>query len=67
MQTSDIEFKVGNKPVKFTVVNNLDEFGLSVEDAVVNWTERTKEFTPESFCKYVISKDPDNIMCIYNL
>lgn len=63
MQESTINFKLKGKPRKFTVVNNLDEHGLNIEAALINWAERTKDYSINSFCKYVVSKDPVNIFC----
>ncbi|HJY23451.1 MAG TPA: hypothetical protein VJ279_11220 [Hanamia sp.] len=53
-----IEFTVKNEPVKFTIVHDLPEqFGLSIGDALESWLARTKEYTAESFCDYVKSKN----------
>lgn len=46
----------------FNVVHNLDEFGLDIEAALMNWTARTNELNVDSFCAYVISKDV-NLKC----
>lgn len=59
LQKADIEFKVNGKPVSFSVVHNLPSvFGLNISGAVDNWLVRTKEYTADSLCKYVMSKDP---------
>lgn len=64
MEKADIEFKARGKKIKFSVNHNLSEFGLNIEDAVHNWVYRTNEYTAKSFCQYVVSKDPINLICI---
>lgn len=65
-----IKFKLRGKPIVFNVWHNLIELGLDIEAAFVNWSVRTKEFTEQSFCEYVMSKDI-SIVCLnekdYNL
>lgn len=58
MKVSKISFVVikGNKTIEFSVETDIDEHGSTVEAAVDNWTARTKDFTVESFKKYVKSK-----------
>jgi len=56
---ADIEFKVNDREVKFSVVHNLPKtWGLNIENALDNWLFRTKHYTAKNFCKYVMSKDP---------
>lgn len=58
LMKSDVSFEVDGNPVSFSVVHNMPEIkGLSFEDALINWLNRTTEFTVESFCSYVRSKD----------
>jgi len=66
MDNHTIQFIINGKHVKFTVDNNLSEYKLDIEAAVINWTARLRspaEATCENFCKYVISKDPLNLIC----
>lgn len=61
MQSADIYFNVGKKHHTFTIYHNLPQVqGMNVEDAVINWVMRTVRYTPESLCKYIVSKDPIN-------
>jgi hypothetical protein len=64
MQESVITFKLKGRPKKFIVYNNLDERGLDIHAAFDNWSVRTSQYTEQSFCEYVISKDPVNIICL---
>lgn len=53
-----IKFNVDDEPVEFTVEHNLPDIsGLSMTDAVHNWTARTKEYTAESLSEYINSKN----------
>ncbi len=55
---ADVQFKVGNRPVKFSVIHNLEnKWGLSFDAAFENWLVRTKTFTVKSLCEYIASKD----------
>ena len=63
MLNTDLSFKRGNQKYKFHVRHNLDEFELSIDYALINWICRTKDFSVESFCKYVKSKDETNLIC----
>lgn len=64
LKIGDVQFKVGGKPHKFSVINNLPgTFGLSLEGAVDNWLARTDDYSADSFCKYVTSKDSSIICC----
>jgi len=47
----------------FTVEHNLNDYGLDIENALWSWMYRTNDLSIESFCKYVISKDPSNLVC----
>lgn len=61
-----IEFKVtttGKTIRSFTVENNIEELGLDLQVALESWLVRTDSFTVDSFCAYIISKDPINIIC----
>lgn len=32
-----------------------------MDDALINWTDRTKEYTAKSLCDYILSKDTEFI------
>jgi hypothetical protein len=62
LKKSTVEFNVGTKRVSFNVWHNMpNTLGLSLVDAVNNWAVRTKEYTPESLCKYIASKNTGHI------
>jgi len=62
---SELRFEIGRKKYKFDVVHNLPEtFGMNIEGALDNWLARTRKHTVQSFCEYVTSKDPSNIVCM---
>lgn len=55
-----ISFKRGKKRHAFSIYHNLpNDFGLNIQCAFDNWLVRTDEFTPESLCEYIESKDPN--------
>lgn len=60
---SEIGFKLAGSDRFFTVYHNLEEFNLDIEAALTNWVYRTDDYSEESFCKYVMSKD-EQIVCI---
>lgn len=64
MQSITLTFNINDKPQKWNIVHNLDDFGLSIESALQNWGARTKRYTINSFCDYVVSKDKINLMCM---
>lgn len=50
----------------FKVIHNLDEFGLNIESALINWharLDKAGEINIHDFCGYIMSKD-ENITCI---
>ena len=63
MLHSKIKFKRGKEKYCFNVSHNLDEMGLSIDAALINWAARTTSFSIQSFCRYVESKDTINISC----
>jgi len=63
MVHTELKFNLGKKPMAFDLVHNLDEFGLTIESALVNWAARTKKHSINSFCDYVESKDKQ-IICM---
>lgn len=54
---TEINFKENGKRRKFKVKHNLDKMRLSIDSAFINWSARTKDYSIESFCEYVKSKD----------
>jgi len=64
MLNTILNFNRGKKKYKFDLVHNLDEFGLSIDAALMNWSARTDTFTEEDFIEYVKSKDPVNLICV---
>lgn len=38
------------------VLHNLPDFGLDIQAALTNWLARTKVFTVDNFCAYIMSK-----------
>lgn len=60
-----INFKHKGKPFKWTFDHNLDEFGISIDAAFINWSVRLNLIYPNQadFCKYVVSKDLINFKC----
>ena len=47
------------------VEHNLEDFGLDINAAFVNWLARenpNRRFS-DRFCKYVTNKDPENLIC----
>lgn len=58
LMKSDVSFEVYNESISFSIVHNMPEIkGLSFNDALNNWLARTTEYTAESLCKYVKSKN----------
>ena len=61
---SEIKFDYQFKQHSFHVVHNLEEFGLDIEAAFINWSVRFMgKPTIMKFCTYVINKDPYNLIC----
>lgn len=59
----DVEFKTSGKSVKFSVTHNLSQdLGLSFNDALKSWLLFTKEFTAESLCSYIMSKNLELVL-----
>ena len=54
---SDVQFNVGKKQVKFSIIHNMPEtHGLSFNDALNNWLPRTNDYTAQSLIDYINSK-----------
>ena len=49
--------------VKFTVVHDLKDYGLSFVSEVNNWALKTENYTVESFCNYLRDKIP-GVVCL---
>lgn len=64
--STSIKFLMDNEEYEFNVRNNLHEYGLNMEVAVESWLVRTKNYTVQSLCDYITSKDP-NVLCLPNL
>jgi len=65
MLNTTINFNFKKKKHSWTFDHNLDEYGLSIDAAFINWTARLKPFqkpVQAAFCEYVISKDV-NLKC----
>lgn len=65
----EVKFHSGKKKGQKThwdICHNLDEFGLDIMDAFVNWSVRVEKgkATIDNFMNYVKSKDPENFICI---
>lgn len=64
MLNTVIHYRLKGKAKKFDLVHNLDEFGLSLDAAFINWSVRATDFSVKSFIEYVVSKDPINLICM---
>ncbi len=64
LERAYIGFNVGKERVEFTVIHNIHSYGQSIESALDNWLARTDEYTVDSFCEYVESKDI-KFMCLH--
>ncbi len=64
LQHTTIVFNLRKKKKRFDVIHNLDEYSLDIEAAFENWWPRVRNnnFSIESFCEYVTSKDV-NLIC----
>ena len=62
-QLQRTEIELSNK-VKIIIIHNLEWFGLDIMAALDNWLVRTKNYDSKSFCKYIRSKDPINIIAL---
>lgn len=64
VEEAKITFNRGKKKYVFNVVHNLGDFGMGISAAFDNWSLRTDVWTLQSFCEYVVSKDPINFFCV---
>jgi hypothetical protein len=61
----NIERKKFTQKVEFKIYTNLPKIkGMRIEDAIDNWAVRTKEYTAESLCVYVMSKELPDVFCL---
>ena len=59
---SEVQFEANGKPVSFAIIHNLPNVrGLSFDDALNAWLVRTIDYTPESLCEYIRSKNTGHI------
>ncbi len=63
MKRVTIKFRVRNKQYEYNIEHNLNRHSLDIEAALHNWLARTKDYSCKSFCQYVVSKDPENLIC----
>lgn len=48
--------------IQFEIEHNLNDYGLNLTAGVINWMVRTDDYSPESLCNYLVSKDPINLI-----
>ena len=54
-----VSFDVNEQHVEFEIIHNLPNVpGVCFDDALENWLARTAEYTAESLCRYILSKEP---------
>ncbi len=58
-----LEFDVNKVTQRFVIINNIRQFGISIEKAFAEWINHSADITPESFCKFMRAKNKD-IICI---
>jgi tRNA1(Val) A37 N6-methylase TrmN6 len=59
-----ITFNYGRKSHSWDIEHNLDEFGMSIDAAFINWSARLVGIPKiEDFCEYVRNKDILNFKC----
>ena len=62
---TEVRFTLRKSLIRFKIYHNLPETsGMNIEGAIDNWTARTKVFTAQSLCDYILSKDIDGIFAI---
>lgn len=60
LKSSTISFEVNGVPFEFTVFHTLpDVFSLSMSDAVNSWVHRTNDYSEQSLCDYINSKNTE--------
>ncbi len=63
MISETVSFAHDGEKVRWTFLHNLNDYDISLEDAFINWSAITKEYSPEAFCEYVILKSPIYFEC----
>lgn len=58
-----LEFDVNKVTKRFVIINNIRQFGISIEKAFTEWINHSTNITPESFCRFMRAKNED-IICI---
>lgn len=59
---SEVQFEANGKLISFTIIHDLPNVrGLSFGDALNAWLLRTLDYTSESFCEYIRSKNTGHI------
>ena len=62
---TEVRFTVKKSLIRFKIYHNFPDIpGMTIEDAIDNWTARTKIFTSQSLCDYILSKDIDGIFAV---
>jgi hypothetical protein len=58
MESHTFRFKVGVRPIEFTINHDLKDYGLDIRVGFDSWLLRTNEFTEGSFISYLKRKTP---------
>lgn len=62
---TDVRFKLRNSVIRFKIYHNLPKtFGMNIEGAIDNWLSRTKVYTAQSLCDYILSKNLNEIIAM---
>ena len=62
LQRAMVTLQTNNGKIQFTVIHNLPEIkGLSLSDAVTNWSARTTKYTAFSLCRYIMNKHTEYV------
>jgi len=57
-----VELRTNNGNIQFTIIHNLPEInGLSLNDAVINWSARTTKYTAFSLARYIMNKHTEYV------
>lgn len=54
-----IEFDVDKATQRFTILANVEQFGLTMETIFDEWINHSADITPENFCRFIRSKNPE--------
>ena len=57
-----LEFDVDKEPRRYIIINNLHEYGLTMERVFTDWINNCADITPESLCKFIRARNK-NIVC----